>query len=45
MIQKFEKTGSFEVESCRGRKRINSMVVEEVATAVLGSDSSGGVNP
>ncbi|GBM61042.1 hypothetical protein AVEN_264371-1 [Araneus ventricosus] len=34
MIQKFEKTSSFAVQSGRGRKRIDSTVVEEVATAV-----------
>ncbi|GBN75379.1 hypothetical protein AVEN_8064-1 [Araneus ventricosus] len=44
MIQKFEKTGSFAVQSGRGRKRIDSTVVEEVATAVQ-EESSGGVQP
>ncbi|GBL98473.1 hypothetical protein AVEN_257882-1 [Araneus ventricosus] len=44
MIQKFEKTGSFSVQSGRGRKRIDSTVVEEVATAVQ-EVSSGGVQP
>ncbi|GBN58893.1 hypothetical protein AVEN_84747-1 [Araneus ventricosus] len=34
MIQKFEKTGSFSVQSGRGRKRIDSTVVEEVAGGV-----------
>ena len=34
MIQKFEKTGSFDVLSGRGRKRIYSMPVKEMATAV-----------
>ena len=44
LIQKFEKTGSFDVQSDRGRKRIDSTVVEEVATAVQ-EESSGGVKP
>ncbi|GBM66464.1 hypothetical protein AVEN_146292-1 [Araneus ventricosus] len=44
MIQKFEKTGSFAVRPGRGRKRIDSTVVEEVATAVQ-EESSGGVQP
>ncbi|GFX13405.1 hypothetical protein TNCV_2191591 [Trichonephila clavipes] len=34
MIQKFEETGSFHVHSSRRRKKVNSEVVEEVATAV-----------
>ena len=34
VIQKFKKTGSFNEQSGRGRKRIDSTVVEEVATAV-----------
>ena len=33
MIQKLEKTGSFDVQSGRGRKRIDSTVVEEETTA------------
>ena len=33
MIQKFEKAGSFNGQSIRGRKRIDSSV-EEVATSV-----------
>ena len=45
MIQKFKKIGSFHVQYGRGRKKIDSMVVEEVTTAVQGSDSSGGMNP
>ncbi|PRD30615.1 UNVERIFIED_CONTAM: hypothetical protein NCL1_25885 [Trichonephila clavipes] len=32
VIQKFENTGSFHLQSDRGRKRVNSTVVEEVAT-------------
>ncbi|MBJ5486920.1 hypothetical protein JGG36_24350, partial [Salmonella enterica subsp. enterica serovar Meleagridis] len=44
MIQKFEKTGSFDVQSGRGRKRLDSTVVDEVATAVQ-EESSGGVQP
>ena len=32
---KYEKTCSFYVQSGRGRKRVDSMVVEEVTTAVL----------
>ena len=43
MIQKYEKTDSFDVQSDRLRKRINSTVVEEVATAV--QKSSGCVKP
>ena len=34
VIQKFEKTGSCDVQSGRGRKIIDSTVVKEVATAV-----------
>ncbi|CAL1272472.1 unnamed protein product [Larinioides sclopetarius] len=46
LIQKFEKTGSFAVQSGRGRKRIDSMVVEEVALATaVQEESSGGVQP
>ena len=41
-IQKFEKIGSFGVQSGRGIKRIDSTVVEEVTTAVH-KESSGGV--
>ena len=41
MIQKFEKTGSFDVQSGRERKIID-MVIVEVATAVQ-NESSGGV--
>ncbi|GBM47056.1 hypothetical protein AVEN_179784-1 [Araneus ventricosus] len=44
MIQKFEKTGFFAVQSGRGRKKIDSTVVEEVTTAVQ-EESSGGVQP
>ena len=40
-IQKFKKTGSFDVQSGRGRKKIYSMVVEEVAAAVHEELSSG----
>ncbi|GFV74159.1 hypothetical protein TNCV_4510651 [Trichonephila clavipes] len=43
-IQKLEETGSFHVQSVRGRKRVNSMVVEEVATAVQ-KESSGSLQP
>ncbi|GFS48375.1 hypothetical protein TNCV_2297221 [Trichonephila clavipes] len=39
-----EDTGSFQVQSGRGRKRVNSMIVEEVATAVQ-EESSGGLKP
>ena len=35
VIQKFEKIGSFDVQSGRGRKRIDLTIAEEVATAVL----------
>ena len=42
MIQKFENAGSFDVQSGRERKRIDSTVVEEVHTAVQ-EESSGGV--
>ena len=41
MIQTFEKTDSFDVQSNRGRKIINSTVVEELATAVHEETSSG----
>ena len=44
MIQKFEKTSSFDVQSGRGRKTIDSTVVEEVATVVQ-EESSDGVKP
>ena len=44
MIQKFEKTRSFDVKFGRGRKKIDSKVVEEVPTAVK-EESSGGVKP
>ena len=43
MIQKFENTGSFHVQSGRGRKRIDLTVVE-VTTAVQ-EKSSGGLKP
>ena len=42
MIQKFEKTGSFDVQSARERKRIDSKIDQEVATAVQ-EESRGGV--
>lgn len=42
MIVKFEKTGSFGVQPGRGRKRIDSTSVDEVATAMQ-EESSGGV--
>ena len=38
----FEKTGSFDVQSGRGRNRIDSTVVERVASAVP-EESNGGV--
>ena len=41
MIQEFEKTGSFDVQSVRGRKRIDSMVIEKVATAKQEESSDG----
>lgn len=44
MMKKFESTGSFDVQSGRGRKRCDSAVVEEVATAVQ-EESSGGEQP
>ena len=44
IIQKFEKTGSFDVRSGRGRKIIDLMVVEEETTAVQ-EESSSGVKP
>ena len=44
MIQKFEKTGSFDEQSNRRKKRIDSTVVEEVATAVH-EESRGCVKP
>ena len=34
MIQKFEKKGSFVVQSDKGRNRIDSFVVEKVAIPV-----------
>ena len=40
-IQKFEKTGSFDVQSGRERKRIDSTVVEEVVQ----EESSDGMKP
>ncbi|GFX41489.1 DUF4817 domain-containing protein [Trichonephila clavipes] len=43
-IQKFEEMDPFHVQSGRGRKRVQSMVVEEVATAVQ-EESSGGLQP
>ena len=33
IIQEFEKTSSFDVQSSRGRKRIDSTIVEEEVTA------------
>ena len=42
MFRKFEETGSYDVQSDREKKRIDSMVVEEVATAVQ-EEPSGGV--
>ncbi|GFW29597.1 uncharacterized protein TNCV_3934651 [Trichonephila clavipes] len=44
MIQKFEETDSFHVQSGRGRKRVNSTVVDGVATVVQ-KESSGGLQP
>ena len=44
IIQKFEKTGSFDMQSHRRRKRINLTVIEEVATAMQ-EDSSSSVTP
>ena len=44
MIQKSKKTCFYDVQSGRGTKRIDSMVVEEVVTAVL-EESSGSVKP
>ena len=44
MIQKFKKTGSIDVQCSRRRKRLNSTVIDEVATAVQ-EESSGGVKP
>ena len=44
MILKFEKTGSFHVQSDKGRKRNDSTVGEEVASTVQ-EESSGGVKP
>ena len=44
ILQKFEKTCSFDIQSGRGRKRIGSTVFEEMATA-LQEESSGGVKP
>ena len=43
MIQKFEKTDYFDVQSGRVSKRTHSTVVEEVATAMY-KQSSNGVN-
>ena len=42
IIQKFRKTGSFVVQSGRGKKIIETTVDEEVGTAVQ-EESSGGV--
>ncbi|XP_049803118.1 uncharacterized protein LOC126237248 isoform X2 [Schistocerca nitens] len=42
MIRKFEKTGSFGVQPGRGRKRIDSTLVEAVDTAMQ-EQTSGGV--
>ena len=36
MVAKFEKTGSLNVQSGRGRKSIVQDTVEEVATAIVG---------
>ena len=44
IIQKCEKTGSFDVQCGRERKRIDLTVVEEVAKAVQ-EESSGGEKP
>ena len=44
MIQKFKKAGSFDVQSDRGKKRIDSTVVEEVAIAVQ-EESIAGMKP
>ena len=44
MIQKFEKTGPFDVQSGKGKKKIDSTSVEEVATTIQ-EESSGGVEP
>ena len=44
IIQKFEEIGSFDVQSGRRRKRIDSTVTEEVATAMQ-EESNGGVKP
>ena len=44
MIQKFEKTGSFDVQSSRGKKIIHSTSVEEMVIVVQGQ-SSGDVQP
>lgn len=41
IIQKFEKQGSFDLQSNRGRKRLDLTVVEEVDTAVQKLSSSG----
>ena len=44
MMQKFETTGSFDVQPDRGRKQVHSTVVEEVASA-LQEGLAGGVIP
>ena len=44
MVQKFEKTGSFDMQSGRGKRRIDSTIVKEVAIAVQ-VQSSGGMKP
>ena len=44
MIQKFKKTGSFDVQSGRGMKRIDLAIVEEVDTVVQ-EESNVGVKP
>ena len=44
MIQKFEKTGSFDVQFVTERKRIVLVTAEEVFTVVL-QESSSGVQP
>ena len=41
MIQNFDKTGSFEVQSKRGMKRIDLTVVEEVCTAMQEESRDG----
>ena len=43
-MQKFETTGSFDVQPGRGRKRVHSTVVKEV-TSTLQEGSAGDVQP